>query len=214
MMARSDLAAVQPTALRRAAHELSQTLWTSMLSYIRGYTKEVLYHEACGAWLGGLEGRSSTEAIKFHSQWTMFGNFIVVGSFLQVEVLMNKVGLPVPRHLGGFRRRRQADTGLDIKTIYSLVMQDMKTKFDAKELTDEQETEATRVITETQKLLGDTSFTVLGLERGDRSQNEVLAVLAEYKEAGNMTEGQNTEIKNLAVDTQVCYKFKSSFINR
>ena len=128
MMARSDLAAVQPTALRRAAHELSQTLWTSMLSYIRGYTKEVLYHEACGAWLGGLEGRSSTEAIKFHSQWTMFGNFIVVGSFLQVEVLMNKVGLPVPRFQGGFRRRRQADTGLDIKTIYSLVMHDLKTK--------------------------------------------------------------------------------------
>merc|ERR1719431_278871 len=202
MMARSDLAAVQPTALRRAAHELSKTLWTSMLSDIRGYTKEVLYHEACGAWLGGLEGRSSTEAIKFHSRWTMFGNFIVVGSFLQVEVLMNKVGLPVPR-TGGFRRRRQADTGLDIKTIYSLVMQDMKTKFDVKELTDEQKTEATRVITETQKLLGDTSFTVLGLERGDKSQSEVLGVLAEYKDAGNMTEGQNTAIKKLAVDTQV-----------
>merc|ERR1719431_1234412 len=202
MMARSDLAAVQPTALRRAAHELSKTLWTSMLSDIRGYTKEVLYHEACGAWLGGLEGRSSTEANKFHSQWTKFGNFIVVGSFLQVEVLMNKVGLPVPR-ITGFRRRRQADTGLDIKTIYSLVMQDMKTKFDAKELTDEQKTEATRVITDTQKLLGDTSFTVLGLERGDKSQSEVLAVLAEYKDAGNMTEGQNTAIKKLAVDTQV-----------
>jgi len=204
MMARSDLRAVQPTALRRAAHELSKTLWTSMLSDIRGYTKEVLYHEACGAWLGGLEGRSSTEAIKFHNQWTMFGNFIVVGSFLQVEVLINEAGLPAPRtYHGGFRRKRQVDAGLDIKTIYGLVMQDMKTKFDAKELTDDQKTEATRVITETQKLLGDTSFTVLGLERGDKSQSEVLAVLAEYKEAENMTESQNTEIKKLAVDTQV-----------
>merc|ERR1719430_1819769 len=204
MMARSDLRAVQPTALRRAAHELSKTLWTSMLSDIRGYTKEVLYHEACGAWLGGLEGRSSTEAIKFHSQWTLFGNFIVVGSFLQVEVLMNKAGLPAPRSSQGrFRRRRQVDAGLDIKTIYSLVMQDMKTKFVAKELTDEQKTEATRVITETQKLLGDTSFTVLGLDRGEKSQSEVLAVLAEYKKAENMTESQNTEIKKLAVDTQV-----------
>merc|ERR1712002_307054 len=63
--------------------------------------------------------------------------------------------------------------------------------------------DATRVITETQKLLGDTSFTVLGLERGDKSQSEVLGVLAEYKDAGNMTEGQNTAIKKLAVDTQV-----------
>ena len=44
------------------------------------------------------------------------------------------------------------------------------------------------MITETQKRLGDTSFDVLGLERGDKSQSEVLAVLAEYKDAGNMTE--------------------------
>merc|ERR1719466_285306 len=133
----------------------------------------------------------------------MFGNLIVVGSFLQVEVLMNKVGLPVPRNGGGFRRRRQADAGLDIKTIYSLVMQDMKTKFDAKELTDEQKTEATKVITDTQKMLGDTSFAVLGLERGERTQSEVLAVLAEYKDAGNMTEEQNSQVQKLAVDTQV-----------
>ena len=176
-----------------------------MLSEIRGYTKKVLYHEACGAWLGGLEGRHSTEAMKFHNQWTMFGNFIVVGSFLQVEVLMNKEDLPMPRrNTAGFRRRRQAEAALDIKTIYSLVMQDMKTKFAAKELTDEQKTEATRVITETQKMLGDSSFSVLGLERGDKSQSEVLEVLAEYRDAGNMTEAQNNAIKKLAVDTQVC----------
>jgi hypothetical protein len=29
---------------------------------------------------------------------------------------------------------------------------------------------------------------VLGLERGDKSQSEVLAVLVEYKDAGIMTE--------------------------
>merc|ERR1740137_34476 len=79
----------------------------------------------------------------------------------------------------------------------------MKTKFDAKELTDIQKTEATKVITETQKMLGDTSFAVLGLERGDKSQSEVLAVLAEYKDAGNMTIDQNTQVQKLAVDTQV-----------
>ena len=48
--------------------------------------------------------------------------------------------------------------GIDYKSLYSLVMHDMKTKFDAKELTDDQKTEATRVTTETQKRLGDTSF--------------------------------------------------------
>ena len=44
------------------------------------------------------------------------------------------------------------------------------------------------MITETQKRLGDTSFDMLGLEEGEKSQSEVLAVLAEYKDAGNMTE--------------------------
>merc|ERR1719228_2893110 len=79
----------------------------------------------------------------------------------------------------------------------------MKAKFDAQELTDEQKAAATRIITETQKLLGDTSFAVLGLERGDKSQAEVLAVLAEYKDSGNMTQDQNNQVKKLAVDTQV-----------
>ena len=118
---------------------------------------------------------------------------------------MNEMVVPKPRNTGGFsRRKRQADVdGIDYKSLYSLVMHDMKTKFDAKELTDDQKTEATRVTTETQKRLGDTSFDVLGLERGDKSQSEVLAVLAEYKDAGNMTEEQNTQVQKLAVDTQV-----------
>merc|ERR1719470_800704 len=206
VLARSDLAAVKPTALRRAAAQLSATtLWTTLLSDVRSSTKPVLYHEACGAWLGGKEGGQTQDAIQTFNQWNMMGQFIVVGSFLQVEVLMNEMVVPKPRNTGGFsRRKRQADVdGIDYKSLYSLVMNDMKTKFDAKELTDEQKTEATRVITETQKMSGDTSFDVLGLERGDKSQSEVLAVLAEYKDAGNMTEEQNTQVQKLAVDTQV-----------
>ena len=70
-------------------------------------------------------------------------------------------------------------------------------------MTDDQKTKATRVFTETQKVLGDTSFDLLGLGRGGRSQSEVLAVLVEYKDADNMTEEQNTQVQKLAVDTQV-----------
>ena len=44
---------------------------------------------------------------------------------------------------------------------------------------------------------------VLGLERGELSQEEVLSVLAEYRNSGNMTQTQNTQIQQLAVDTQV-----------
>ena len=48
----------------------------------------------------------------------------MVGSFLQVEVLMNEMVVPKPRNTGGFsRRKRQADVvGIDYKSLYSLVM--------------------------------------------------------------------------------------------
>ena len=82
-------------------------------------------------------------------------------------------------------------------------MKDMKQKFDAKTLSDFQKLEATKIIAETQQMLGDHSFAVLGLEREGKSQTEVLAVLAEYKDAGNMTEKQTLEVQQLAVDTQV-----------
>ena len=150
--------------------------------------------------LGGKEVGHTQNAIQTLNQWNMMGQFIVVGSFLQVDVMMNEMVVTKPRNTGGFSRcKRQAGVdGIDYKSLYSLVMNDMKTKFDAKELTDDQKTEATRVFTETQKVLGDTSFDLLGLGRGGRSQSEVLAVLVEYKDADNMTEEQNTQVQKLA----------------
>eukprot|EP00092_Neocalanus_flemingeri_P041336 GFUD01045010.1.p1 GENE.GFUD01045010.1~~GFUD01045010.1.p1 ORF type:complete len:1669 (+),score=312.22 GFUD01045010.1:50-5056(+) len=208
VMARSDLAAVNPTSLRMASAQLaSSTLFASSLTEIRSQSSPLLYHEACGAWLGGKDGRQSDEAVAMFKQWKMLANFIVVGNFLQVEVLLKKIDVPKPRSGGNeFRRKRQAQTltdGIDYKSIYTIVMNDMKAKFDAKELSDTQKMEATRVITETQKMLGDSSFAVLGLEREGKTQSEVLAVLAEYKEAGNMSEAQNVQVQMLAVDTQV-----------
>ena len=50
-------------------------------------------------------------------------------------------------------------------------------------------------------------FQVLGLERGELSQQEVLSVLSEYRTSGNMTQTQNTQIQQLAVDTQVMKVF-------
>jgi len=79
VLARSDLAAVKPTALRRAAVQ------TTLLSDVRSSTKPVLYHEVCGVWVGGKD------AIQTLNQWNVMGQFIVVGSFLQVEVLMNQM---------------------------------------------------------------------------------------------------------------------------
>ena len=60
------------------------------------------------------------------------------------------------------------------------------------------------------QMLGDHSFAVLGLDREGKSQAEVLAVLAEYKDAGNMTEKQTMEVQQLAVDTQVGFCLESS----
>ena len=205
VLARSHLATVKPTSHRGVVAQLPATnLWTTLLTDVRSSIKPVLYHEACGAWLGGKEGGQSQEAIQTYNQWNMM--FIVLGSFLQVEVLMNEMVMPKPRNSGGFSRLKRQAAGdcSDYKSIYSLVMNDPKTKFDAKELTDDQKTEDTRVITETKKMLGDTAFGVLGLERGDKIQSEVPAVLSGYKDAGNMTEEQSTQVQKLAMDTQVC----------
>ena len=41
----------------------------------------------------------------------MFNQFIVVGNFLQFEVLMKALSVPKPRSSNGFgRRKRQAET--------------------------------------------------------------------------------------------------------
>ena len=82
-------------------------------------------------------------------------------------------------------------------------MQDLSAQFTAGSLTDNQKINATSTITETQGLLANSSFAVLGLERGNLTQREVLTVLSEYRDSGNMTTEQNEKIQQLAVDTQV-----------
>ena len=115
-------------------------------------------------------------------------------------------------------------TGPDYRAVYSVVMAELSRKFSDGELSEEQKREATTIITSTQSLLANTSFQVktlcsyciflryifhyqvLGLERGELSQEEVLGVLAEYRNSGNMTQTQNNQIQQLAVDTQVITK--------
>ena len=103
------------------------------------------------------------------------------------------------------RGKRQVEVGgdIDIQATYIRVMDDMRAKFDRGNLTDLQKQEATRIISETQRLSDDSNLAVLGLERGNLSHNEVLAVLAAYKEAGNMTGSQNTDTRTFGVDSQV-----------
>ena len=92
-----DLAAVNPTSLRMAFPQLSSTtIYTTLLS-----------------------------SAEFYNQWNGLANFIMMDSFLQVEVSKTGLVLPKPRlvssrfcqvcngfyyrnHLGGFRRRRQS----------------------------------------------------------------------------------------------------------
>ena len=119
VMARSDLAAVNPTSLRMASAQLSSaTIYTTLLSEIRGNAKPVMYHEACGAWLGGKEGSRSNEALEFYNQWNVLANFIVMGSFLQVEVLENGLVLPKPRFVSS--RICSEFNGFNLDTITTL----------------------------------------------------------------------------------------------
>jgi len=62
---------------------------------------------------------------------------------------------------------------------------------------------ATGVIVETQSLLGQKSFEVLGLQIGDRNSVQIFEVLKGWKEAGNMTAQQDKAMQDLAEDTQV-----------
>ena len=102
------------------------------------------------------------------------------------------------------RRKRQAeDSGVNYKAVYSRVMAVMTTKFNAKELTEEQKANATLAIISTQTMLGSYSFDVLGLEKANLTQDEILQTLQTYQEANNMTDHQSQQIAQLSVDTQV-----------
>ena len=79
----------------------------------------------------------------------------------------------------------------------------MVAKFNSGELSDDQKKNATDIITNTQAMLSSYSFSVLGLEKGNLSSSEILITLAVYRDSGNMTEEQSTEISQLAVDTHV-----------
>ena len=91
----------------------------------------------------------------------------------------------------------------EFQKVYSDVMADMKTKFDNNDMTSEQKTEATNLITAAQEMLGTDSFDMLGLDKGRNTSREVLAVLAEFKESDKMTAEQKEAIQDLAEDTQV-----------
>jgi len=92
---------------------------------------------------------------------------------------------------------------LDIKKLYIDVMNDMKIKFQSGDLNQDQKVAAASVIVETQSLLGQKSFEVLGLQIGDRNSIQIFEVLKGWKESGNMTTLQDKAMQDLAEDTQV-----------
>ena len=67
-------------------------------------------------------------------------------------------------------------------------------------LSEDQRKEARTIIFNTQSIEANAVLQVLGLERGELSYEEFLA----YKNSGNMTQIQNTQIEQLAVDKQIC----------
>ena len=99
VMKTTDLGEVSPTSVRMAASELaSATQYSELVSEVRGATRPVMYHEACLDWLGGAEGRESEESLLFHHQWVAYNHFIVVGNFLQFEIMEQNFTNPKPRY--------------------------------------------------------------------------------------------------------------------
>ena len=98
VMKTTDLGEVSPTSVRMAASELAAaTQYSKLVSEVRGANRPVMYHEACLDWLGGAEGRESEESLLFHHQWVAYNHFIVVGNFLQFEIMEQNFTNPKPR---------------------------------------------------------------------------------------------------------------------
>merc|ERR1719370_2888174 len=102
-----------------------------------------------------------------------------------------------------FNRQWNGLIDLDIKQLYIDVMNDMKNKCQIGSLNQDQKIAATGVITDSQTLLGQKSFEVLGLQIGDRNSVQIFEVLKGWKLAGNMTAEQDNALQDLTVDTQV-----------
>jgi len=199
VMKTSDLASVSPTSLRVAASQLAHLSgYSTILTEVRHSVSGSMYYEACMGWLGSEEG------VLYHHQWKMYNEFIVIGNFLQFEVTREGFLNRIPNPRSEVRRKRQAeDSGVNYKAVYSRVMAVMTTKFNAKELTEEQKANATLAIISTQTMLGSYSFDVLGLEKANLTQDEILQTLQIYQEANNMTDHQSQQIAQLSVDTQI-----------
>ena len=182
-------------ALHTSAQLSSTTLWSAPITEVRGKVDYVMFQEACGLWLDGKEA-SSTESDELFKQWTNFGELLLIGNFLQSQVL-DMVVSPLQR------QKRQAINGIDYNTTYNLVMGDMRAKFLENSLSEEQKEEASLTIRETQNILADYSLEVLGIERESMTLEETSAVLAEAKASGDMTLTQHALIQGYGVDTQV-----------
>ena len=76
---------------RRSAGEGS-----TLCSARRGSVSGSMYHEACLGWLGSDEGKESGESLMYRKQWKMYNEFIVVGNFLQFEILEQNFSNPKP----------------------------------------------------------------------------------------------------------------------
>ena len=91
----------------------------------------------------------------------------------------------------------------DHKTEYLKVMEELKTKFDDGELSDDQKKNATDIFDSTKEMLASQSFAVLGLVRGNLSSDDTLNTIAKNRDSGNMTEEQSKQLSQLAEDTHV-----------
>ena len=108
----------------------------------------------------------------------------------------------VPSPLGSVLFFSPSDL-IDYRKVYDLVMNNLQTRCYAFVLTDEQKSQTKKLIKKTQQIVGESSLAALGLERGVRSQLEVLVLLAEYTSSGYMTKEQESKIKFIATDAQV-----------
>jgi len=203
VMRKEDLMEVPVESLRRALPYLTKYSGYGLrIPEVRGHLSGQLFYEACAIWLNNGQNAYSGEGEGFVDAYENLAHWHISGA-----QVMNSYLHTTNEHS---RRRREVTLNLletpeevDYRVLHDQVMEILMDQF--KGLSKEKRVEAANIITSTQELLGNGTLIAIGLDPQSvqLSQSDVLGIIGEYKESGNLDASQEAKIVTLATDAQV-----------
>jgi len=203
VMRKEDLMKVPAESLRRALPYLTKHSGYGLrIPEVRGHLSGQLFYEACAIWLNNGQNAYSGEGKGFVDAYENLAHWHISGA-----QVMNSYLHTTNEH----SRRRREDTlnlletpeEVDYRVLHDQVMEILMDQF--KGLSKEKKVEAANIITNTQELLGNGTLIAIDLDPQSvqLTQSDVLGIIGEYKESGNLNASQEAKIVTLATDAQV-----------